>query len=905
MKKLIFQSIVVCCACLFSFTLLNAQSLKTAYSFEQISSPNSIQKLDLSNLNLSSIPETIGAFTNLQELDLSNNQLNSLPAAIRNLKALKVLKINNNPNLDFFQLIEMINELPLESLALNQCNIPAIPANIRSLKQLKNLSLSQNNIQELPSSFHELVALQNLNLGKNNLQNIDELIKIKSITSLDLSENHSVDWAGFFMGLKAHPNLKTLTLHGLKQFPTELMFLSNINSLDLSYGTFYLIPLKIKGWKNLHTLKLNHCVELNYDDTFLKLSPVKKLNTLEVYHDKFSRLPKGIALLKNLETLKTGGAKLKVLSNDLWKCKKLHTLIVDHSPRFDFEKNVATLKLLPALKELTLRRIGLQKITNAFVDMRLTYLDLRGNFLSKENIQTTKNTLPDLTLLADPIDKTTTGNQHINLEDPSFDKKTISSFQAETVTLTSGNAIRIPAQAFQTRSTGNIDLFVKEYQHPIEIMLRGIPLEIDSSNQTHYIKKAGMVEWFAQQNGQAIALKPNQSIELEWNSDYQYHRMNSFLWNKKTSTWTPYQQDELVYQPNQNTVENTTTDLSQIEMPTPPKAPGKLLQESIRVHKLDTKDPIFKVKGAIKQADKDAGNIPDWLKKYNELSLMKGITWRYLGAYENEAHDLIQGLDELSQNTPATWDYVEEKTNPSGRITDLIIRPNHELDCYTLIFNWDLDSLKINAYPLFNGVDLSLKDPISDQEKNADFYTNYLRMLNQRNLEWSKLSSELEYTEKNYAQQMSVYKKKMEEVSALVAPSGIQPQVNDQANRKIKLSEQGIVCIGKTISSIGDEFKIRFVDQKTNNDLSPIRFYIADETNDLLLSFNQSSAQIDVRAKNSIVALFPQNQIGIIPSSQFRKLPKNTEDGLLTIDMEVFPLSALNTTRLNSLLGLN
>jgi internalin A len=65
--------------------------------------------LDLSELGLASLPESLGKLTSLQRLDLSGNRLTSLPVGIRELRQLTRLFLHENPALG----------LPLEVLGPN------------------------------------------------------------------------------------------------------------------------------------------------------------------------------------------------------------------------------------------------------------------------------------------------------------------------------------------------------------------------------------------------------------------------------------------------------------------------------------------------------------------------------------------------------------------------------------------------------------------------------------------------------------------------------------------------------------------------------------------------------------------------------------------------------------------
>ena len=55
-----------------------------------------INRLTLSNNNLSSIPNYIYSYINLEYLDLSNNNLTSIPEDIKLLTKLKEIRLSNN-----------------------------------------------------------------------------------------------------------------------------------------------------------------------------------------------------------------------------------------------------------------------------------------------------------------------------------------------------------------------------------------------------------------------------------------------------------------------------------------------------------------------------------------------------------------------------------------------------------------------------------------------------------------------------------------------------------------------------------------------------------------------------------------------------------------------------------------
>jgi Leucine-rich repeat (LRR) protein len=107
-----------------------------------------VRNLDLTNLNLRTIPEELKLFIGLERLALTHNQIRELPANfLNNANALTELALYNN----------QISELPANFL--NNAN------------DLRALDLQNNQISELPANFlNNANDLRNFNLSRNQLK---------------------------------------------------------------------------------------------------------------------------------------------------------------------------------------------------------------------------------------------------------------------------------------------------------------------------------------------------------------------------------------------------------------------------------------------------------------------------------------------------------------------------------------------------------------------------------------------------------------------------------------------------------------------------------------------------------------------------------------------------------------
>jgi len=119
-----------------------------------IQSPNSKNVLNLSNQQLTKVPESVYNQTNLEELNVSNNQLTgALASQIGQLKNLRILNMSNN-------------------------QLTGVPAEVGQLQNLQILDLSNNQLTGLPNELANLKKLQVLNLRGNNYSTQDlEVIK--------------------------------------------------------------------------------------------------------------------------------------------------------------------------------------------------------------------------------------------------------------------------------------------------------------------------------------------------------------------------------------------------------------------------------------------------------------------------------------------------------------------------------------------------------------------------------------------------------------------------------------------------------------------------------------------------------------------------------------------------------
>lgn len=150
-----------------------------------------ITRLCLSE-NLSHFPlEILSLADSLEILDLSNNQLSDLPQAITQLKKLKIIFASNNR---FNTLPSVLGQCPmLEMIGFKSNQIQHVPEEALP-HTLRWLILTDNQISTLPQRLGECLRLQKLALAGNHLTHLPEsMSQLHNLELVRISANRLTD----------------------------------------------------------------------------------------------------------------------------------------------------------------------------------------------------------------------------------------------------------------------------------------------------------------------------------------------------------------------------------------------------------------------------------------------------------------------------------------------------------------------------------------------------------------------------------------------------------------------------------------------------------------------------------------------------------------------------------------
>ncbi len=264
--------------------------------FENIKEPLQIKYLNLSNLEIEHLPNSIKAFQNIRVLDLSRNQISKLPKSIRELYKLERLLISDNR---LESLPKTIGDLfSLRELDISNNNLTCLPDSIGNLTSMVNLKLDRNQLREIPESIGNFTSLRSLLLNKNNLIYLPESIgNLGSLKTMEINHNK------------------------LTSLPESIGNLHQVEKLKLNRNRIARLPESIANLKSLKEVRLEGN---NLKEIPRSLLRLKKLQKVTLDDNQISHFPKSVLMQKHSPFF---GLKNNALSPSFMKSISLEVLV--------------------------------------------------------------------------------------------------------------------------------------------------------------------------------------------------------------------------------------------------------------------------------------------------------------------------------------------------------------------------------------------------------------------------------------------------------------------------------------------------------------------------------------------------------------------------------------------------
>ncbi|PPQ71348.1 hypothetical protein CVT26_011985 [Gymnopilus dilepis] len=306
-----------------------------------IQSCTTLRELQLTNMSMVKVPQSIKHSATLHRLILSsnlikdldeayldhipglmllhmgNNRLEDIPWYFPRMRALQTLNLSNNRFRTFPEVVTQLENLRELDVSFNMLH--EIPESIGHLSKLERFILVGNHIARFPPEISGLTSLRVLDCRRNQIADLGVVCMLPALQHLSAEWNsvHVVD-------LSLGENLRVLEL--AHNDITQLSLVPGpmgrppyaLTTLDLSYAKLSsLDDIALSQLSSLRVLRLDHNAIRSIPDT---LGELRWLETLSCTDNKLDALPQTIGKLGMLRVLDAHNNSLTELPGSLWEC---------------------------------------------------------------------------------------------------------------------------------------------------------------------------------------------------------------------------------------------------------------------------------------------------------------------------------------------------------------------------------------------------------------------------------------------------------------------------------------------------------------------------------------------------------------------------------------------------------
>jgi len=303
----------------------------------------SLKILDLQHNELDKFPVALEHLLQLEELNFNNNKIDKIE--IENQGALPMLKflyINSNVLTKFdvtgkacFASLRVITAVSnditdwpdftesrrLREIQLADNCVRKIGPSIAKLRLLKVLDMSNNQLNDLPAELSEAIRLRELILYGNPLEKAPLCAQDADTTAL----------FKFLAALNSavHSGRAKLSGHNLGAVPLQLLQVTTLREVDLSFNGLTLIPRQISYLTQLKVLNVKDNLLNNVP---IELSLCLELHTLNIDRNKLVDIVPNICVISQLEVLTATENDVVTLACDMANMVSLVMLDLRDNP---------------------------------------------------------------------------------------------------------------------------------------------------------------------------------------------------------------------------------------------------------------------------------------------------------------------------------------------------------------------------------------------------------------------------------------------------------------------------------------------------------------------------------------------------------------------------------------------
>jgi len=210
-------------------------------AFTPLASISTLSHLDLSYLNLDTIPWEVVNLYGLVTIDLSANPAMEWDTSLAYLsqnKSIEEIILKHNKIIEISPMLKKFKNLQEIDLSYNdKLSIRQVLEVSKGIEQLRSINLSNCELRDLPPSIGDLKKLWDINLRHNRLTKVPtDIGKLEELETIDLSYNDIIELPEEFGDLQS---LETILISNnpLEYLPRDMENLNDLKYIELPKET--------------------------------------------------------------------------------------------------------------------------------------------------------------------------------------------------------------------------------------------------------------------------------------------------------------------------------------------------------------------------------------------------------------------------------------------------------------------------------------------------------------------------------------------------------------------------------------------------------------------------------------------------------------------------------------------
>ena len=479
-------------------------------------------------------------------------------------------------------------------------------------------------------------------------------------------------------------------------------------------------------------------------------------------------------------------------------------------------------------------------------------------------------------------------NPPIKTLKPTYLSKQVDANQGGTYVYENGSTVVVPPAAFVNGQgnlvEGPVEIKYREFHDYVDFFISGIPMNYDSMGTTYQLESAGMIEIYAEQNGERLTMNPGKKLDIKLVHDIYAAPgdpldFNIYHLDTDQRNWVYKGKNNLEIIPDPNAaalvsdedraMQNFQTQLDDLTK-----------EETKELAKIEATISKAVAPVAPVEADKTAHvfNL-----KFTDNMIQAGSAGNDLDEQRAALRALQEEYDNLLWQVAPNQPNFNEKAASSINWMDMKLRKLNNRD-YELTLIGSANQMKVNVNPVLTGADF--------QKAMADFNQSFAEYETELAAREAELQSAREVLLQEIADRKRLAKMNYDKRIATLKAEGKDNKVTEERIKHRIINTFTATKLGiwncdrplpPWLVRLNADFKTE--QQKTFN--SNVAF-LADQTKNTVAKFyakNGTEMQYNRNSKKLMWIVTKENKLAVYRSEKFSDIDKKQESHTFVMDV--------------------